>query len=109
MTPVEITMIMFASMLILMLLGLPITFCLGTVGVLATIRQALLGADRLGERPVTLAGPFVKSAGLPEHDGFPVPGACVTPKVTVQGTAAAVALAAIGKPLMVITPLAAVT
>ena len=37
MTPVEITMIMFASMLILMLLGLPITFCLGSVGVLATI------------------------------------------------------------------------
>ncbi len=37
MTPVEITMIMFASMLVLMLLGLPITFCLGTVGVLATI------------------------------------------------------------------------
>ena len=37
MTPVEITMIMFASMLILMLMGLPITFCLGTVGVLATI------------------------------------------------------------------------
>ena len=37
MTPVEITMIMFASMLILMLMGLPVTFCLGTVGVLATI------------------------------------------------------------------------
>ena len=37
MTPVEITMIMFASMLILMLMGLPITFCLGSVGVLATI------------------------------------------------------------------------
>ena len=37
MTPVEITLIMFASMLILMLMGLPITFCLGTVGVLATI------------------------------------------------------------------------
>ena len=36
MSPIEVTVIMFASMLILMLIGLPVTFCLGTVGVLAT-------------------------------------------------------------------------
>ncbi len=36
MSPIEVTLIMFASMLVLMLFGLPVTFCLGTVGVLAT-------------------------------------------------------------------------
>ena len=37
MSPIELTMIMFLSMLALMLLGLPVTFCLGTVGALTTL------------------------------------------------------------------------
>ena len=37
MSPVELTLIMFLSMLVLMLLGLPVTFCLGTVGALTTL------------------------------------------------------------------------
>ena len=36
MSPFEITALMFTSMVILMLLGVPITFCLGSVGVLST-------------------------------------------------------------------------
>ncbi len=37
MSPIELTLIMFMSMLALMLLGLPVTFCLGTVGSLTTL------------------------------------------------------------------------
>ena len=36
MTPFEITALMFTSMVCLMLLGVPITFCLGSVGILST-------------------------------------------------------------------------
>ena len=36
MSPFEITALMFTSMVILMLLGVPITFCLNSVGVLST-------------------------------------------------------------------------
>ncbi len=36
MTPFEITALMFTSMVFLMLLGVPITFCLGSVGILST-------------------------------------------------------------------------
>ncbi len=37
MSPIELTLIMFLSMLALMLIGLPVTFCLGTVGALTTL------------------------------------------------------------------------